>query len=129
AMNQYLATMLPGTEFLWMSVNFVTSLAAITLCFALMFKLLPDAPVRLRDVWLGAFVTALLFEIGKLVVGLYLGTAAIGSAYGAARSFVIVLLWVYYAAQIFFLGAEFAHVVAGPNHAGRFSHGTSTRLA
>jgi membrane protein len=79
----------------------------ITLLFALIFKFLPDVGVQWRDVWLGAFVTAALFNVGKYLIGLYLGQAAIGSAYGAAGSVVIVLLWTYYSAQIMFFGAEF----------------------
>jgi membrane protein len=97
---------------LWMAVN-----AAVTLCietglFALMFKILPDAPVRWADVWIGAFCTAVLFELGKLLVGLYLGQAGLASAYGAAGSFVVVLVWVYYSAQILFFGAELTQVIA-----------------
>jgi membrane protein len=77
-----------------------------------MFKLLPDARIEWRDVWLGALATALLFEVGKLAVGLYLGRAGIGSAYGAAGSLVVVLVWVYYSAQILFFGAELTQVYA-----------------
>src|SRR5207253_804894 len=80
--------------------------------FAMIFKLLPDTPVRWREVWLGALVTAVLFTIGKTALGLYLGRAAVTSAYGAAASVVALLLWCYYAAQIVFLGAEFTRVTA-----------------
>ena len=82
------------------------------LLFAMMFKLLPDAAVRWSDVWIGAAVTALLFTIGKFLIGLYLGHTAAESSYGAAGSVIIILIWVYYSAQIFFLGAEFTQVYA-----------------
>lgn len=91
-------------------VHFVVSIALATLLFAAIFKVLPDRDVRWRDVWVGALVTALLFEAGKWAIGLYLGNASIGSMYGAAGSLVIVLVWVYYSAQILFLGAEFTQV-------------------
>ena len=93
-------------------VDNILSLGAVTLLFALIFKLLPDTFVRWRDVWLGAFATAVLFTIGKSVLGLYLGRASITSAYGAAGSLVALLLWCYYAAQIVFLGAEFTRVAS-----------------
>lgn len=112
AFNAYLSSKLQGTEILWMAVNFAASLAALTLSFALMFKLLPDIPVKLSDVWIGALATAAFFEAGKFAVGLYLGWASVASAYGAAGSFVVVLLWIYYAAQIFFFGAELTHTYA-----------------
>jgi membrane protein len=89
------------------------SLAAVlgmmTLLFALMFKLLPDAAVAWRDVWIGALITAVLFTVEKLLIGLYLGKSAIGSAYGAAGSLVVLLVWIYYSVQVLFLGAELAH--------------------
>lgn len=88
-------------------VNFAISLAVISGLFAAMFKVLPDAEVAWRDVWVGAVATALLFVVGKFAIGLYLGRSEPGSAYGAAGSLAIVLLWVYYAAMIVFLGAEF----------------------
>jgi membrane protein len=88
------------------------SFAAICLMFAMMFKLLPDADVDWRDVWLGAAITAALFEIGKLLIGLYIGRQAFDSTYGAAASLVVLLIWVYYSSQIVLLGAEFTHVYA-----------------
>jgi len=93
-------------------VNFVVSFAVITALFAMIFKILPDAKIAWRDVWLGAAVASLLFSAGKFIIGLYLGKSGMTSAYGAAGSLVIVLVWVYYSAQILFLGAEFAHVYA-----------------
>ncbi len=91
-------------------VNFVFSLAIITILFALMFKILPDAKVKWHSVWIGAFVTALLFVIGKTALGLYFGKSNPGSAYGAAGSIVLVLLWTSYSSMIVFLGAEFTKV-------------------
>ena len=94
------------------TVNNLLSFGMLTFLFAMIFKLLPDTPIRWRNVWLGAVVTALLFTIGKSVLGLYLGRASVTSGYGAARSLIVLLLWCYYAAQIVFLGAEFTQVYA-----------------
>jgi membrane protein len=91
-------------------VQFALSLGVATLLFAAIFKVLPDTDVRWSDVWVGAFATALLFEVGKALIGLYIGNAAVGSMYGAAGSLVTLLLWVYYSSQILFLGAEFTQV-------------------
>ena len=85
---------------------------AIGMLFAALFKLLPDVHVDWADVLLGALITAVLFTIGKLLIGIYLGRATITSTYGAAGSLVVLLLWIYYSAQIFYLGAEFTHVFA-----------------
>jgi len=93
-------------------INFVLSLAVITALFALMFKYVPAARINWHDVMIGAVGTAVLFTIGKFVLGFYLGKASVGSAYGAAGSLVAVIVWVYYSAQIFFFGAEFTHVYA-----------------
>jgi membrane protein len=93
-------------------VNVGLSLAVIWLLFAAVFKVLPHTRVEWSDVWLGALVTALLFVVGKELLALYLGTARVVSAFGAAGSLVIVLLWVYYSAQILFFGAEFTQVWA-----------------
>lgn len=103
---------LPGGEAVWQIVNFLFSFAMVTALFALIFKYIPDAEVRWNDVWIGAAVTALLFTMGKLLLSLYLGKAAVGSSYGAAGSLVALVVWVYYAAQILFLGAEFTQVQA-----------------
>ena len=92
--------------------DFVVSFGVTTLLFALIFKVLPDVTVQWRDVWIGAVVTALLFTVGKSLLGWYLGRASTTSAYGAAGSFVALLLWVYYSAQILFFGAEFTQVYA-----------------
>ena len=92
------------------AANFVVSFGVITVLFALTFKLLPDVEIAWRDVWLGAAVTALLFTVGKLVIGLYLGKSGVASAFGAAGSLVVILVWVYYSAQILYFGAEFTKV-------------------
>ena len=92
------------------AVNVVVSFGVITVLFALTFKLLPDVDIAWRDVWLGAAVTALLFTVGKLVIGLYLGKSGVATAFGAAGSLVVILVWVYYSAQILYFGAEFTKV-------------------
>jgi membrane protein len=100
----------PAQETLWQGVNFVVSFGVITLLFAMLFKVLPDAKIAWRDVWIGAIITALLFNLGKLLFGLYLGRSSVISAYGAAGSLVVVLLWVYYSAQILLFGAQFTQI-------------------
>lgn len=93
-------------------LDFAISFAGITLLFALLFKYLPDVRVAWRDVWVGAIVTAVLFTIGKFVLGLYLGNSNVATPFGAAGSLVILFVWIYYAAQILFLGAEITQVYA-----------------
>jgi len=96
-------------------MNSAISFGVVTVLFALVFRLLPDTPVRMKHVWIGAAVTALLFTAGKTLLGYYLGRASLTSAYGAAGSLVVLLLWCYYAAQIVFFGAEFTRVTALSN--------------
>ncbi len=98
-----------STSMLWLFsiLNVLASLAIITFLFALMYKVLPDANIKWRHVWLGAFLTTVLFTIGKTLLGLYFGTAEPGSGYGAAGSIILILLWTSYSSMIFFLGAEF----------------------
>ncbi|HEY5725998.1 MAG TPA: YihY/virulence factor BrkB family protein, partial [Methylomirabilota bacterium] len=110
AMSTYGSYLLPAPAIALEALNSVISLAAITGAFALIFKLLPDVRIAWRDVWLGAAVTSLLFTAGKLLIGLYLGKSAVASTYGAAGSLVIIVVWVYYSAQILLLGAEFTKV-------------------
>ncbi len=93
-------------------VNILISLGVIFLLFALIYKILPDVDIKWNDVWIGALVTALLFVAGKYLIGLYIGSSTLSSTYGAAGSLVVLLLWVYYSAQILFLGAEFTYVYA-----------------
>jgi membrane protein len=112
SIGHLLADTLPGGAVLWQVVNFLLSFGVVTALFALIFKVIPDAKIKWRDVWLGAAVTALLFAVGKQLLGLYLGKAAVGSSYGAAGSIVALVVWVYYAAQILFVGAEFTQVQA-----------------
>jgi membrane protein len=109
---QWLGGVFPGTETLAHILNFVLSLALITLLFAMIFKFLPDAKIAWHDVWIGAFITALLFTIGKFALGLYLGKSSVASSYGVAGSLIVLLLWVYYSSQILFFGAEFTQVYA-----------------
>jgi membrane protein len=112
ALGGFFAHLLPAPPAVLEAVNFVVSFCVITFLFGMIFKLLPDVSLAWRDVWLGAALTSLLFTLGKVVIGLYLGRTTIGSAYGAAGSLVVILLWVYYSAQILFFGAEFTKVWA-----------------
>ncbi|MEG4351525.1 YihY/virulence factor BrkB family protein [Microcoleus sp. LAD1_D5] len=97
---------------IWQIVDFAISFGVVTLLFALIYKLLPDVHLAWNDVWIGAAITSMLFTIGKSLIGVYLGGSGIASTYGAAGSFVIILLWINYSAQILFLGAEFTQVWA-----------------
>jgi membrane protein len=110
--GKYLADLLPMSSVVLQGMNFGISLGVTTFLFALIFKVLPDAYIRWRDVWVGSAVTALLFSLGRFLIGLYLGRSSVSSAYGAAGSLVVLLLWIYYSAQILFLGAEFTQVYA-----------------
>ncbi len=91
-------------------LNFLLSFAVITVLFAAIYKFLPDAEMPWKNLWVGAAVTALLFNIGKFLLGLYLGNSSVGSTYGAAGSLVVLLVWVFYSAQILLIGAEFTQV-------------------
>lgn len=101
---------LPGGAVLWQAINAVVSFAFITLMFAMIFKLMPDVELAWSDVWPGALVTTLLFTLGKFAIGLYLGQSSTTSAFGAAGSLVVILIWVYYSSQILLFGAEFIRV-------------------
>jgi membrane protein len=115
--SHYVQSVLPGGVLVAMSVYLIFDFAVIVLLFAMMFKFLPDAKIQWRDVWIGAVMTAILFGIGKWLLGLYLGSGAAGSAYGPASSLITLLLWVYYSSQILLFGAEFTQVYA--DRAGR----------
>ena len=115
--SHYVQSVLPGGIVIALAVYWVFDLAVVILLFASIFKFLPDAEIRWRDVWIGAAMTAILFAIGKWALGLYLGSGSAGSAYGAASSLITLLLWVYYSSQILLFGAEFTQVYA--NRAGR----------
>ena len=112
AAGEFFEHSLPGGEALWYVLNLVISVGVITVLFALLFKVVPDAKVAWRDVWIGAGFTALLFTIGKFALGLYLGRASVASPFGAAGSVIVLVIWVYYAAEILFMGAEFTQVYA-----------------
>ncbi len=103
---------IPGGALVWTALNFVVSLAIIAFLFAALFKYVPDVDIEWSDVWFGAAITAGLFALGKLALGFYLSHATVGSAYGAAGSLVVLLVWIYYSAQIFFFGAEYTQVHA-----------------
>jgi membrane protein len=107
------------------TVNATISLVVITLLFGLMFKVLPEARVSWREVWIGAIVTSVLFTLGKYLIGLYLGRASVGSAYGAAGSLVVLTVWVYYASMIVFLGAKLTYVRSRHSR-GAVRHGNIT---
>ncbi len=110
--GNYFGNSIPQLVFVWEALNFVISFAVITLLFATIYRILPDAQIAWNDVWIGSVITSLLFTIGKFLIGLYLGHSSVGSTYGAAGSFVVFLLWVNYSAQILFFGAEFTQVYA-----------------
>jgi len=107
ALGNYMSGMLPAEDIVWQVINFVVSLVLIALLFGMMFKVLPDVNVRWRDVWMGAGLASVFFTVGKWALGLYLGRSSVTSAYGTAGSLVVVLVWVYYASQTLFVGAEF----------------------
>ncbi len=112
ALGSWAGGLLPGWEMLLHVLNVAVSLGVFTLLFAMIYKLLPSTDIAWRDVWVGAFVTAVLFEIGKLLIGLYLGKSGVTESFAAAGSLVVLLAWVYYAAQVFLLGAEFTKAYA-----------------
>lgn len=109
AITAHYQSLLPSTSF-WQGLNVPGSLAVITLLNAMMFRFLPDVRLAWRDVWLGAFITAVLFNLGKSAIGAYLGRAGIGSSYGAAGSLVVLVVWIYYSSLIFFVGAEITQI-------------------
>jgi membrane protein len=110
--SHYVQSVLPGGLVVALAVYLIFDFAVVVLLFAMIFKFLPDVKIQWRDVWSGAVMTAILFGIGKWLLGLYLGSGAAGSAYGAASSLITLLLWVYYSSQILLFGAEFTQVYA-----------------
>lgn len=112
AMSTYINRYLPSGHLILQAFTFLISFGLITLLFGAIYKVLPDKKIEWHDVMIGALVTALLFTIGKSLISFYLGSSAIASSYGAAGSLIVVLLWIYYSAQIFLLGAEFTKVFA-----------------
>lgn len=118
-LGSVLDRLLPGSSLVWLNVaNHATTVIVSTLLFAAIFKFLPDARIRWRDVWVGALVTALLFTLGKALIGIYIGRADIGSVYGAAGTVIVLLAWVFYSSQILFFGALFTRC-----YAEAFGHG------
>jgi membrane protein len=112
ALGKFLGGLLPMPEFVLSGIDLVVSLAGVAILFALIFKYLPETEIAWHEVWVGAVATAILFTVGKFLIGLYLGKAAVGSAYGEAGSLIVVIVWVYYSSMIFLFGAEFTHVLA-----------------
>lgn len=112
AMGRLLGNFFTIPIFFYQSLDCVFSIILLTGMFAMLYKFLPDVEISWGDVWVGAVITAILFTIGKYLLGLYLTRGTVSSAYGAAGSFVVFLLWVYYSAQIIFIGAEFTQVYA-----------------
>jgi membrane protein len=112
ALNKSFSEILPGGAQLWQAINQLVAVAVVALLFAMIFRLLPDARIGWRDVWLGAILTAILFSLGKYLLGLYLGREGVASEFGAASSLVVILMWVYYASLILLFGAEFTRVYA-----------------
>jgi membrane protein len=112
AVEKFIHRAVPWPQLIMTIIDLAGSPIVIALLFALMFKMLPEGYIAWRDVWIGALATAMLFTIGKWAIGIYLGGAAMASMYGAASSLMAILVWVYYSALIFFLGAEFTYVYA-----------------
>src|ERR1700756_2530022 len=111
-LHSYLQSILPAGHYLGLGIFYIFDLAIVTLLFAMLFRFLPDARIAWHDVWTGAALTALLFTVGKFLLGIYLSSGAAGSAYGAASSLITLLIWFFYSAQIFLFGAEFTKVYA-----------------
>jgi membrane protein len=121
AFLSYVGTsLLGGSEAAMYALEFVGSMVVMTFLFAAVYKVLPSEPIAWRDVMVGAAVTAVLFWIGKFLIGLYIGKSSVASSFGAAGTLVVTIVWVYYSAQIFFLGAEFTHEYS-------LSHGSKSR--
>jgi membrane protein len=126
ALSDLIDAYLPFEHLILQALTFLVSFGFITLLFGAIYKILPDRRIEWHDVMIGAVVTALLFSIGKFLIGLYIGSSSMASSYGAAGSLIIVLLWIYYSAQIFLLGAEFTKVYAA--HRGSHQHRKRTLL-
>jgi membrane protein len=111
-LSSFFRYLLPFTPFFMQLADLSLSILLITLLFAVIYRVLPDVEIAWTDVWVGSVITAILFTAGKFLIGLYLGRSSVSSAYGAAGSLVIILLWIYYSAQIFLIGAEITKVYA-----------------
>ncbi len=110
AATKYLSDILPIPGIAVQLAYNLVSVLIVTLLFAMLYRVLPDKPIAWRDTWIGAFITAVLFSLGKFLIGLYLGQSSITSAFGASASLALILAWAYYSSLIFFLGAEFTEV-------------------
>jgi membrane protein len=126
ALIRYFSHLIPFPPFFLEAINFVISIYVIAFLFTLIFKYVPDGSIEWRDGWSGAIFTAILFTIGKVILGIYLGMASVGSAYGAAGSLVAVVVWVYYSAQIFYYGAEVTWVHALAAHQRQIETGANS---
>jgi membrane protein len=122
ALGSWLGSFLVQWQLILPALDLLLSLGLSTVLFTMIFKYVPKEEIDWGDVWIGGVVTACLFSIGKLLIGLYLGRSSLSSAYGAAGSIMVLLLWIYYSAQIFLLGAEFTHVFT-------YSHGSRSQRA
>ncbi len=112
ALHSRAGDMLGGSSYMWRIMEMGVTLAAVTLMFAIIFKYLPDVSICWHDLWVGSAFTAVLFTVGTFLIGMYLGRSTVGSAYGAAGSLVVLLLWIYYSAMIFLYGAHFTRAYA-----------------
>ena len=126
AFGNYLDSILPVGKLFLPMLNFTVSLLLLAILFAAIYKVLPDRRLQWRDVIVGAVVTAVLFTVGKTLIGWYLGSSAVGSSYGAAGGLIVVLLWIYYSTQVFLLGAEFTKIYAN-RHGSKQSSPVPTR--
>ena len=124
ALSDYINAYLPFGHLILQILTFLISFGLITLLFGAIYKMLPDKNIEWHDVMIGAVATSLLFTVGKSLISLYIGSSTVASSYGAAGSLIVVLLWIYYSAQIFLLGAEFTKVYASHHgsHRGRSGH-------
>jgi len=112
ALGSWIGGLMPGSAVLLYALNMLISIVLTAVLFGMIFKLMPTTPVAWRDVWMGAAVTAVFFEVGKVLIGLYIGRSGLSESFQAAGALVVLLAWVYYAAQLFLLGAEFTKVYA-----------------
>lgn len=112
ALGAHLKEVIPAWIILAYALNYGVSVLVVTLLMGTIFVLLPDARTAWRDVWVGSFITSILFHLGKFLIGLYLGKASVGSPFGAAGSLAVLLVWIYYTSQVFLLGAEFTRLYA-----------------
>lgn len=121
SLEKIVGTGIPGGPVVWQILNYVLSLGLVTVMFAMIFRALPDVSIAWKDVWLGAFITSLLFLVGQVLIGLYVAITNVGSAFGAASALVAILVYIYFSAQLMFLGAEITQVYANMygSHVGR----------